>query len=78
MPLTVMVPVREAVPVLVDTETVAVPSFVPEVGCTVNHEVSLLLTVQLVLDVMVNVFCWLSEEKFIEAVDKTKLGVACP
>ena len=76
VPLTAKIPVRGETPVLVDTETVTKPPFAPEVGSTVNQDSALLLTVQLVLEVMVNVLVWLIDVKFIIVVDKSRWSVS--
>jgi len=57
VPLIVMVAVRAFAAVLAEAVTVTVPLFEPETGETVSHVGALLLTVQFVLDVIVNVFC---------------------
>ena len=69
VPLIVIVAVRADTSVLADAVTVTAPLFVPEAGETVSHAGALLFTVQLVLEVIINVFCWLSDVKLIELVE---------
>ena len=52
--------------------TVTVPSPVPEDGEIVIHDGALLLTSQLMLEVMVNVFCSVEDEKLNEMGDTVK------
>ena len=54
VPLMVMVAVRSVMPVLAVNVTVTVPLFEPEAGETL-HQLWLLLTVQFVLEEIVNV-----------------------
>ena len=72
--VTVMVAVRwdgeSAVTVVMSN----IASLEPEVGETVNHVASPMLTVQFVLDVMVITSCSLVEEKLNEAGDTDKIG----
>ena len=64
-PLTVMVAVRWLVVELFAAVTVIVPLSYPELGDMLHHEASLLIF-QLVLDVIVNVFCSPAAIKFNE------------
>ena len=56
MPVTVIIAIRLVSPVMASTVTVTVPLLLPEAGDTVNQEASM-LTVQVVLEEMVKVFC---------------------
>ena len=51
--------------------------FEPETGETVSQDEELLLTVQLVLEVMANVFCSLKDEKLNELTDTVKMIPSC-
>ena len=75
-PLTVMFAVRcEVVAVAV---TVIVPLFEPEAGETVSQDEALLLTLQLILDEIVNCFCSPELEKLNEFNETDKLeGKGC-
>ena len=64
--LTVMVAVRSLVVGLAAAMTVIVPSLLPEVWDIASHDEALLLTFQLVLDLMLNVFCPPEVVKFSE------------
>ena len=72
VPLTVIIAFRSDVLVLVAIEIVTVPLFAPVAGATVSHDGALLLTVQLVFDVMVNVSCLARDETCIFIVDSVK------
>ena len=74
VPLTVMIATRAVVLVLAATVTDIVPLFEPEVGEMVSHSGALLLTVQFVLEVIVNVCCCPVAAKTIPLVDKVRFG----
>ena len=77
VPLMVTVAVRCVVEVFATAATVTVPLLFPEAGDTVHHA-ALLLTVQLVFDVIVKVFCSFEAEKLREfdETDKVRDGAA--
>ena len=72
-PLTVIVAVRCDVAVLASAITVMVSLFEPEVGSSVSHVAEPLSTVQLVLEVIINVLFSPPAAKFMEAVDRVKV-----
>ena len=72
----VIVAVRFTEEVLAVALTVTVPSYEPEVGDIVSHDAEPRLTVQLVLDEIVKVHCWLGAVRLIEACDTVKVGDA--
>ena len=72
VPLIVIIAFRSAALVLAAIDIVTVPLFAPVVGATVTHDGALLLTVQLVLDVMVNVSCRATHEVRIPYNDTVK------
>ena len=74
--LTVTITVRSLVVVLAAAVKVTVPSPLPEAGDTVNHT-ALLLTVQLVLDVTVHVFCSPPAIKLNDDGETIRVGAAC-
>ena len=76
VPLMVRVAVREVAPVLAEAVTFTVPSLEPDDGETVSHEASLLPTVQLVLEAIVNDCCSPAAEKSIEVVEMYRAGVS--
>lgn len=69
-----MVAVREEALALTAAVTVIVPLFEPEAGETDSHVGELLLTVQFVLEMIVNDCCWPVDGKLIEVVDKLMVG----
>jgi uncharacterized protein involved in cysteine biosynthesis len=75
VPLTVTVAVRWVVAVFAAAVTVIVSSLLPDVAETVSH-VSLLLIVQLVVDVIANDFCSPAAIKESADSDKVSVGVA--
>jgi len=73
-----MAAVRAEAPVFAEAVTVTVPLFEPETGETVSHVGSLLLTVQDVLEVIVNVCCCPSAAKFKVFGDTVRVGFVVP
>ena len=73
IPLTVIVAVRGVVAILAVVVTVTVPLLLPEVEVTVA-QVASLLTVQSVLDVILNDFCSPAEVTFSEFVETDSMG----
>lgn len=64
MPLTVTVAVREDAPVFSEVKTIMTLLFEPEAGDTCSHAGALPVTVQPVLDVMLNDCCPPVDVKF--------------
>ena len=77
-PVTVTVAVLELVPVLAAAVTVIVALPEPDDWDTVSQVADPLLTVQFVLEVMLNVFCSCPEEKLSEVSDTDRAGVGGP
>ena len=75
--LTVMVAFRSIAEGLAVALTVTVPLLEPEDGKTVSQDVSLLLTVQLVLDSIANVFSSDDDKKVNEVVDADRETPTC-